>query len=166
MKKTQLLLFCFGVMFFLTSAHAQTGSEKIMLLKLNGAEDISVSLKKVPQYWLKGDYLFLKTPDEVRQFEVGSVKEIVFQDSGHASSPLMSQEQTAVYPTLTTDYVYVKVFLGENVQIVASNGQLMPVRAVLHDGALQLNVAEFPMGIYYVLCGGKSYKFIKGQNVN
>lgn len=158
-------MFCFG-MLFTSTVLAQSVADKYMMLKLNGTEDVSVSLDKAPQYWLKGDYLFLKTPDEVRQFEVGTVREIVFHDSSHAYSPILTQESVAVFPTLTTHYLYVKGINDANISIVASNGQQMPVRIQQGERTMQIDVADYPMGVYYVLCGGKSYKFIKGKIVN
>lgn len=161
MIKTRMLLFCFSVLLSLPGYAAG----KNMLLKLNGAETVSVSLSKTPQYWLKGGFLFLKTPEEIQQYEVGSVEEIVFKDSGYANAPILSQDEVSIYPTLTTSYVYLKGADSEHVSIVAADGKVMPVRVEKNDEAIQLNVSDFPMGVYQLYYGKKSFKFIKGKVV-
>ena len=166
MSKTQSsLLLCFGLLFSLPLAVVGGETGKCLLLKLNGAETVSVSLDKIPQYWVAGNSLYLKTPEDIQKYEIGSVKEIVFQDSGLSRSETFASEGLSVYPTLTTDYVFVSGKMGGNIRITSADGKTMAVRAEKSGDAIQLNVADYPTGVYYVSCDGKSYKIIKGQLV-
>lgn len=163
MSKTRTLLLCFGLLFSLSSVSADEG--KCLLLKLNGAETVSVNLKKTPQYWVKGDFLFLKTPEEVQQFEVGKVQEIVFQDGFYSGVSSQNSDGLAVYPTLTTDYVNVSGAETDNIRIIAVDGKTMVLRAERVENGARLNVSDYPAGVYYLTYGGKTFKFIKGQVV-
>lgn len=162
MKEKRLMALCFGLMFFIPVAFSVTGT-KTLLLKLNNADAISVNLADVPQYWVQGDYLYLKTTTEVQKFNVGSVQEIVFAETAYSSSVKMENEAVVVFPSLATDHVYVKGEVAVNdVTVYAADGRPMPLVAESQADGIMVNVSAFPQGIYQILLGRQSYKFIKG----
>lgn len=161
-RKTQKLLLCFGVLFSLSAANTDA-QEKFMLLKLNDAETISVNLKEVPQYWLKGDSLFLRTQDKVERYDLSLVQEIIFQDTGYASNPLVQHDAAYVYPSLATDYVYVVGVGDVRPTLYTTDGKQIAVSSAKIDNVIRLEVNQLPTGIYQLKCGSKTFKFIKGK---
>lgn len=163
MRKTHVLPLCFGLtMYCASTLRAEVNT---LVLKLNETEEISVKLTDRPKYWVGGDLLYLQTGDELQEFDIAAVKEIIFQDAKSALPDGFAATHFELYPTLATNEVTLKGYEGGEIVVRNIQGNIVPIAIESINEIAKLKIGNLPKGMYTLTYKTTSLKFIKGETV-